>query len=356
MSADFGPIPVLIVAGAREARAAASALRRARGWACETTASAARARVIAERQRPALALLHADRDGWIEAAQWLVGRGAAVVAVAPGATLEQAVAAMRAGAADLIEGRLGEEEIARLDAAARRAAEARDARDRTDRYRKVCQTLVRSQESISAQVGSMCDDLAGAYRSLTDELRRMRTVCEFEAIIRQELELEPLLRVALEYLLAKLGSTNAAIFLPASDGAYSLGAYVNYDCPRDEVEAMLDDLATPVSQRFEGRPGVTAMPHAGSQAEHLGEHAAWLEGHGSACVPSIEDSGECLAVTLVFRDERVPFEPEALETLSVLAPAFARQLARVIRVHHRHKPKDPWGLSGDADDDFGLAA
>lgn len=347
---------VLIVGPAREGRALALVMRRARGWVCETAASAARARGLAEQRRPNLALISADRPGWTELCAALAGRGCAVVAVASDGSVEEAVRAMRAGACDLLEGPVGEESLGRLEAAARRGLEAGERADRLDRYRRVCQTLVSSQESMSAQVGSMCDDLAGAYRSLTDELRHMRTVCEFEALIRQELELEPLLRAALEYLLGKLGSTNAAIFLPASGGTYSLGAYVNYDCPRDEVESMLDELATPVGQRFERRSGVTTMPHAGAQREELGAHAAWLEGHGSACVPSIEEGGECLAVTLIFRDERVPFEPEAINTLAALAPVFARQLSRVIRVHHRHKPKDPWGLLGDADDDFGLAA
>ena len=36
----------------------------------------------------------------------------------------------------------------------------------------------------------------------------------------------------------------------------------------------------------------------------------------------------------------------------LLHPSFGKQLARVIRVHHRHKPDELW----DVDDDLDLAA
>ena len=54
----------------------------------------------------------------------------------------------------------------------------------------------------------------------------------------------------LEFTLSKIGSTNAAIFLPTSSGDYSLGAYVNYDIPRDGIEIMLDQLADVLAPNF----------------------------------------------------------------------------------------------------------
>ena len=46
------------------------------------------------------------------------------------------------------------------------------------------------------------------------------------------------------HLLTKTGPTNAAVFLPDSVDHYGLGAYVNYDCPRESIAALLDALAT----------------------------------------------------------------------------------------------------------------
>ena len=66
---------------------------------------------------------------------------------------------------------------------------------------------------------------------------------EFNSLIRQELDLESLLRVSVEFILGKSGPTNAAVFLPAASGDYSLGAYVNYDCPKDSAEVLMDQLA-----------------------------------------------------------------------------------------------------------------
>ncbi len=352
MSDRGAPTQVLVVASTRDARAVAARLRRTLGWVCRSAASADRARELIAERDVELALVADDRGGAMELVGELVGRGTGVVMLTHCPDLESAVGAMRAGALDQVELPLVPDDLSRLGDALARTARARGG----ERYRRATETLLESQESMSAQVGSMCDQLADAYQYLTEEMSQMRTLCEFEALIRQELELEPLLRTVLEYLLAKLGSTNAAIFLPASQGSYSLGAYVNYDCPRDEVEARLDAMATTVGMRFESRPGVTAMPHARALGEHLGAHAADLEGYGAVCVPSVEEDGECLAVTFLFRDERTPFGAECEQTLAMLAPVFAAQLARVIRVHHRHVASDPWGLAGDADDDLDLAA
>lgn len=101
---------------------------------------------------------------------------------------------------------------------------------------------------------------------------------------------------------------------------------------------------------------------------HLGACAEWLRGSevlASAC----REGGECLAVIMLFREPgnanpgAPAFNAEALRLLDLLSAAFARQLARVVRIHHRHLPKDQWGKSGgiggfmeEGDDEGGMAA
>ena len=92
---------------------------------------------------------------------------------------------------------------------------------------------------VTSQVDSLCNDLVHAYQELTDQISHVTAVTEFAAVIRQELDVEELLRTTLEYLLRKLGPTNAAIFLPAAGDEFTLGAYINYDCTKEAGNFLL---------------------------------------------------------------------------------------------------------------------
>ena len=127
------------------------------------------------------------------------------------------------------------------------------------------------------------------------------------------------------------------MFLPTTSGDYSLGAYVNYDCPKDTCDVLLDHLANSVAPRFEGARGLIRIEDRAQFERYIGEEASWLAGQdilGMAC----ESSGECLAVFMLFRDKRAPFTPAVQDQVRTVGDLFAGQLARVIHIHHRHLP------------------
>lgn len=287
---------------------------------------------------------------------------AACLAVSDAPTLELAVEAMQAGAADLIPSDAGPEEMAtRLRAALQRARRAQQSRERIERLRKLCKQLNHARQEVSKQVGSLCSDMATAYQELTDRMTHLATASEFNGLIRQELDLESLLRVALEYVLAKAGPTNAAVFLPATSGDYTLGAYVNYDSPRETAEVLLDHLAGVIAPRFESETQLAHLATRKQLGAALGDKAEWI-GDSELIVMPCHHEGECLAVVALFRDRHSPFPETIKPLLQCVADQFGRQLARVIHVHHRHLPKHKWGSPGDAGepdvggDDIDLAA
>lgn len=115
----------------------------------------------------------------------------------------------------------------------------------------MCRRLNTAREQVSQQVDTLCSDLVNAYQELADHMNQVTTATEFKGLIRNELDIESLLRTTLEFVLSRSGPTNAAIFLPTTSGDYSLGAYVNYDCPKETVDVLLDHLANVVAPRFE---------------------------------------------------------------------------------------------------------
>ncbi len=290
------------------------------------------------------------------AAEARPGLSGVVIIDSPSA--DDAVRAMRAGACDLISPRTRSGEVRRrIEAAARKAERSRSREERVGRLRRLCHTLKDAREQVSGQVGELCNDLVEAYRDMSDQLTDTRMTGELETLLGQELEIEGLLRTMLEYTLAKLGPTNAAVFLPSSGGEFSLGAYVNHDVPKDHAELMLDHLADSLAPVFEERPGVHELSGHTEIAAWLGADAHWLEDRGTLVYSCCADD-ECLAVLTLFRDQGRAFAEQDVRTVSIIGGLFCDQLERVIRVHHRHLPKDSWGVfdppTRDDTDDFGF--
>lgn len=289
--------------------------------------------------------------------------GVSVVLLGETPRLDDAVAALRCGAVDVLSPRLSREEFReRTAAACTKARRARAREERVERLRRLCRQLQDARSQMSRHIESLCGDLAGAYRDLNDRMNDVALATEFGSLIRRELDIESLLRTVLEFVLTKSGPTNAAIFLPASSGDFSLGAYVNYDGPKEAAEMLLDHLASTLAPRFEREKDVRVLKGRDDLDAVLGDHADWIGDSTLVAVPCRQDQ-DCLAVMVLFRDQRQPFSDELTPTLSLIADLFARQLSRVIHVHHRHLPPskwgDAWGHSQDSDDnlpDIDLAA
>jgi len=322
---------------------------------CQYTVDDARLRLSqSERPRIDVIVIRQDTPGALEFVRQLTLSSPAIacVIVCDQATLDDAVSAMRSGAADIISADLGPEMAgAALRSALDRSRIARQREERSIRLRAVCKKLNSARHEVTNQVSDMCNDLVDAYRELSGEIDKLSICGEFNGIIRQELEIESLLRVVLEFILAKTGPTNAAIFLPSSGSEFSLDAYVNADIPKASVDALLDHLAEILAPRFEHRPGVHQYDTRRDVARLMGPDAHWLPEQTLLAFPCLHND-ECLAVVTLFRDDHEHFSGETVRLLDTISALFSRQLARIIHVHHRHLPKHKWGAIGDAPDSY----
>lgn len=290
--------------------------------------------------------------------QELSRRGQISILLSENPTLDQAVEAMRCGAADIVSSKaVAADLIASVHAAFDRSRMARDREARIERLTRVCRRLNQARHEVTKQVSSLCGDLVNAYQELSGQVLELAVASEFNSLIRQELDVESLLRTALEFILAKTGPTNAAVFLPSTSSDFSLGAYVNYDCPKDAADVLLDHLTGIVAPRMEKQHEMKVLSTEDEMVEFMGEEAHWLADSRAVTFACHHDD-ECLAVVILFRDRRNPFPETLIPTLKVIADLFGKQLARVIHIHHRHLPKDQWGgfEADDEDDDIDLAA
>ena len=270
--------------------------------------------------------------------------------------LEAAVDAMRAGAIDFVSMPCATQELAaRVQAGFERIRRVREQTRRVEQLKGICRKLNSAREEVSEQVGSLCTDLATAYEDLAHQVGSASMVSEFSAIVRQELDVECLLRSTLEYLLSKIGPTNAAVFLPTGHQDFSLGAYVNYDVPKEAADILFDHLADVIPPSFEDDDRLWRFKNEHELRDHLGDDATWLE-ESDVIVFSCHEDDECIAVVSLFRDRETSYSDEHIEQLQVIRDIFTDQLARVVRIHHRLMPQDHWPGFDVEDESGGLAA
>lgn len=283
------------------------------------------------------------------------------VLVCPQVSFDEAVEAMRAGAADIVSANIKPRELQRRvrSAIAQQRCGCDDqpaeARTRTSGPNGKARKLTAAKLPRSASPPTPpCTD---APMDRTDH-SDATPVDDFALRIRGELDVETLLRQVLEFVLAQIGPTNAAIFLPGTTGDYSLGAYVNYSCPKDTAEVLLDHLANVAAPRLDKLTSLVHMKGRERLEQHVGDCAEWL-GDQEVVAFTCRGQGECLAVFMIFREAGTGFTDPSIRVLEETAKVFGEQLARVVKIHHRHLPREKWGALGDPSDwneDGGMAA
>jgi len=252
------------------------------------------------------------------------------------ASFESAVAAMRAGAADVLTKPLDPEDLnQRVTLAIERGEQESKKADRVRRLRRICKKLNAARNEVTQQVDILCSDLVTAYQELADQFHNVVETSEYAALLRRELDLERLLHQTLEFILEKAGPTNAAIFLPVTVDEYTLGGYVNYDCADGSPEILLNHLADVLAPRAAEHDLAVHLTDNQSMTDWLGDDSAYLVDSHMLAIPCYAEN-EPLAVMAIFRDGTQPFSDEMINTCKAIAPMLGAYLAKIVRVHHRH--------------------
>lgn len=339
--------PRIVVCASRpETMTLAALFEGAMGWDCRVSADLdeLRARMLAESCEVVLVSAHECDDALATDLRRLQPH-ASLVLVAPQADIAEVTKAMRMGAVDFLAGSLGADEVEhRIGLAAERSREHADRDRRTRRL----ESLVRRVD----EPGETDGDAPGVEDAELGETDRVAMKSEFRTLLRQELDVEDLLRTALEYMLVKTGPTNAAVFLAGGDGRFGLGAYVNYEHPRRTMEPMLQRLSDEACPRIAGEREILRFDDAADFVRECELDAGVDPEMEMVAVPcTFED--ECLAVLYLFRSVDAPFPDEVASVLDDLRGLLAEQLDRLIRIHNRVEQSWPDEPADHDEDDAG---
>ncbi|MFM2165030.1 MAG: hypothetical protein RL325_1467 [Planctomycetota bacterium] len=260
--------------------------------------------------------------------------------------------AVRAGAVDWLDlSHEPSELMERLRHAVDLGHEDRARDERVARLKGICRKLSITRSEFSKQIDSLSEGLS-EFRDRVDEAA---IVGEFRGLLSQELDVEDLLRTAMQYMLTKTGATNAAVFLPgAKPTQFGLGAYVHYDCPRTTAEPLLSRLADEICPRIAGSDDILRFADTAEFIESIGLEASVLDECELVAWPA-HHGDECMGVFFLFRNRSEPFKDELAGLIDALRPVFAAQMAKLVRVHHRSKFLWPEsrGSAGEAEGDEG---
>jgi len=351
---------ILIVGGGPEQRAALTKVLSRRRHRCTHVSRLDEAQAAVVQQRYDLIVLHEilpDGEG-LALAELVQKKSPAtkMMLVSGEGSFKTALEAIRCGVIDLISAPVDLDEVAsRVEKALSKTQDERQ-RDKTiSRLQHICRELSVARDEVADQVDALCNDLVAAYREMTEQLSDVAMASEFKTLLHLELDVEEMLRTTLEYLLTKTGPTNAAVFLPDAGKHYSLGAYVNYDCPRASIDLLLDHLCAAICPQMSDETEIVAFDDAREFSEWIGIDDGFLA-DSQVIAFSCMHEGECMAVVVVFRSRSNPFEAKLAGTLDILRGIFGESLARLIRIHHRAKPQWPDEAEDDErdfDDEYG---
>ena len=253
----------------------------------------------------------------------------------------QTLEAIREGASDYLVIPTDIDRInTRLDQLLDRVRSARNNENQMNNLMDTCRELTESRDEMSDQVDVLCNDLASAYRSMRDQMSDAVIVSEFKTLISQELDVEDMLRTSLEYMLRRVGPTNAVVYLPETPGRFGIGAYVNYDMNDGDPMPVYKALGEAMCSRM----------HTETELVRYEDGEAWSRSKSpdtesltnmDLIAFSCRHNDETLAIISFFRDKENPFDDETAGLLDSLRSVLGEHLGRIVRIHRRGKAEWP---------------
>lgn len=273
-------------------------------------------------------------------------RSSVIVTSAPEDAVEIA-RMVRAGAKDLVPA--GTDwtipEVARgMRELAERAVAARLEHDRLTVLESACRRLSRERAELEAQLLQMASGLAAAEQVACEREERVAMSTEFRTLVAQETDIDSVISIGGHYLVARMGATNAALFVLDGD-RWRLGGYVRDDLARRAAGGLLDHIADTWCTRIAAHPGCIRISPAEPAPDGWAALSGLLPGRHALAFACYGQEGALIAhpvaVVVLFRDASRPFGPECVRAADALGPAFGASIDRVRRVLTRARPSWP---------------
>jgi len=207
------------------------------------------------------------------------------------------------------------------------------------------------------EIESLSHTLANSQCEQDQKLRLVAMAAEFRTLVSQELEVECMLRTSLEYLLHRLGPTNAAVYVREGDVGWGIGAYINYDRQGENYSEFLQTLGEQVCTTVSQEKTLRVFTDGTSFTNWIDTEELNFEGNEVVTIGCF-DGDKCMAIIVFFRSDSKRFDNESLKIVETISPLFGTQLGSILKIHRRAETTWPPESLDSEDDDwsFGNAA
>jgi len=197
-----------------------------------------------------------------------------------------------------------------------------------------------------ARIRAVGDDFVSAFEAIDARTEAAIAAAELRGLLGHDLDVDSLLTLSTEHLVARYRPANVAIWLCDSRNNHSLVAYGANGTPRSRAEATMGIV---------GREACPGLPVEGAawsidRAEDLLRDAP--PGGGAlvgqrALLAAIARRGERFGAVMLFQPADQPWPANAQEQLASIAAVMGEQVERIMRIaHHR---RGEWPRSPEAD-------
>jgi hypothetical protein len=189
------------------------------------------------------------------------------------------------------------------------------------------------------------DDFVVAFEAIDARTDAAVAAAEMRGLLGHDLDVDTLLTVATEQLLARFRPGNVCIWLCNSRGDHGLASYGTNDIPRPRAESTIGVVGRevcpslpldPVVQVFERALDMVAVPPPGGGV---------LPGRRAMTV-AISHRGERFGAIMLLQDESAPCQANGAECLGAIAGVLGEQIERITRIVVQRSSHWPGGCSG----------
>lgn len=175
------------------------------------------------------------------------------------------------------------------------------------------------------------DDFVMAFEAIDARTDAAIAAAEMRGLLGHDLDVDTMLTVATEHLLARFRPTNVAIWLCNARGDHGLAAYGASDTPRGRAEATLGLLGREVC------PGIAAdaaplVVESALDLVHAPPPGGGVLPGRRAMICPMAHRGERFGTILLLQDQSAPWQPNAAEQLGAIAGVLGEQIDRITRI------------------------
>ncbi len=214
---------------------------------------------------------------------------------------------------------------------------------------RLCDKINEERHRVAQENDSLNNELANAHCETQKKLQQVAIGAEFQTLVSQELEVESMLRTALEYMLTRIGATNAAVYLREGSVDWGIGAYINFDRQSEQFQSLIDTIGPAVCPTVANEETTNRYTNGETFANNMDLDQIDFSGNEIVtCSCFYED--RCMAVIVLFRDETRKFDNEVMNTIETIQTIFGKQLGTILKIHRR--AESHWPSESIDDDDW----